>query len=222
MSLSVSPLCRRLRKHLPGVALLYSGAGLTRRQAAEHEAAHAVAAIAVGGVIHFAHIGETLGGSPLGSHGHLDGIYGATIPPLSLGAVALAGMVQNRAAKLGVSDASGLLDWLWIHVGPWPSRCPGETRRLIGAATRDAKRLLVGLDDAVMACADLIESGSALDGHSLFRAFKRFSRPPPNNTGASYSAWSKAIRGGDMHALLPSSLWGVCTRVRAEIAGRIA
>lgn len=199
MKVSSLPIVRRLRRQLPIPILTRSTH--TFRQVAEHESAHLVCAVALGGSALFAHVGATLGGTSLSHHaepGRLDGACAGAVSPADHGPFTVAGMVWDGAAAIGALDGVILLDWLCAHVGPWPARHRDRCVTLVNEAKRIATRLLSVNSGAVLALADLIErsNGSVFDARLIRRTVLRHMPTRPVRTVAAQEAnWNGALRG---------------------------
>jgi hypothetical protein len=195
-------LVRRLRRHLP-LPVITSRPGITLREVAEHEAAHVVVAVALGGAPLLVHVGNSFGGV-VTSFGGIDGMLVSITSPEARGPVAVAGMVWDKSARVGPADGAMLLEWLSGQLGPWPSREPRRVAELIREASRRARVLLRTHRAAVLAVAGEIEAAvrageQPVDGDRLARAARRTS---PNlsavdDVARGYAqAWRRAL-GGD-------------------------
>lgn len=199
MKVSSLPIVRRLRRQLPIPVLTRSTH--TFRQAAEHEAAHAVCIVALGGSPLFVHVGGTLGGKDISadqSSGRLDGMFAGIASDGDIGPLAVAGMVWDSASAIGVLDGAMLLNWLCAHVGPWPARHHHRALSLTNDAKLTAARLLRVNHGAVVALADLIErsDGSVFDARLIRRTVLRHMPARPVRTVAAQEAnWNGALRG---------------------------
>lgn len=168
---------------------------LAPREAAEHEAAHAVVALATGADVLMVHIGATFGGERL-SGSDIDGVC-ALANVSDLGAVAVAGMVWDISDWLGPADASLMLRHLREKLKePWPMRRPLEVAGLAWTAIGDASGILAKYGDAVRAVADTIEShdGTILDGAIIRKTVSRFMRLE-ELPAYPHQIWNLAILG---------------------------
>lgn len=192
VSLASSPLVRRLRRQLPIPVMTRNSH--TRRQIAEHEAAHVVVAIAIGGDPLFVHVGKSLGGVAALS-GQDDGLFVAMVPEAAIGVTSVAGMVWDKSDKIGPHDAMLLLHWMQTELGGYPQRFPSESAQMVAAAKGSAANILASNSSAVMAIADHVERfGTVFDGRTLRRIASRHMSLPRRKVSLS-EHWWKAING---------------------------
>ncbi len=165
-----------LRRNLPMRVRTAPNRRRTLREAAEHEAAHIVVAMATGADVLMAHIGATFGGKRLSSS-DVDGICAMAMVS-EFGHVAVAGMVWDMSDWLGLADAVMLLQHLRGRLGDWPMRRPLEVAGLVWKAIGYASGILAEYGGAVRAVADTIENhgGTVLDGSVIRKTVSRFMR----------------------------------------------
>ncbi len=213
---------RFLRRSLSIPIMLRAPASLTRRQMAEHEAAHTVLSMAVGGISLFSHVGKTLGGVNLSPSGSADGIFVAIVPPVHMGMLAVAGMTQNKASALGFADAELLMRWLSFHVGQWPRRHPVQTEALITTAKVAAADLLRENREAVSAVATAIDRGPIFHGKQFRAIAGQHMRLPSLRVSDVSAAWRAIVTRGDDAAKgrIPIELWSVADLARKEFEAR--
>lgn len=166
----------------------------TRRQLAEHEAAHIVVAIASGGDPLFVHVGKSLGGVAAAS-GQDDGLFAAMVPQAALGVTAVAGMVWDKSDKIGPHDGLILLHWIRIELGEYPHRFPSESARMVTSSKVEAAEILKLNGPAVAAIADHVERfGTVFDGRKLRRIYSEHASLPRRKVSLS-EHWWKAMNG---------------------------
>lgn len=184
-----------LRRNLPMRVRAAPDRRYSPREAAEHEAAHVVVAMATGADVLMVHVGATFGGERL-SGSDVDGICAMAMVS-EFGHVAVAGMVWDMSDWLGPADAAMILGHLRGKLNEqWPMRRPLEVAGLIWKAIGDASGILAEHGDAVRAVADAIEShgGTILDGSIIRKTVSRFlhlKRLP----SYPHQTWNLAVAG---------------------------
>lgn len=215
--LSNSPLVRRLRRQLPFPIMTRPPAGFTKRQRAEHEAAHIVVALALGGSPLFVHLGDTIGGEPCGTGEAMFGVYAIGD---AMGPISVAGMVWDHRDAIGPSDGEILYNWLSFYLGPWPSRYTAIRAHHVEMARSTAEDILEDNRGAVSEVADLFaDRDSVFDGRTLCKIARKH-MPSRRNTPDFTTYWGRAI-GGDEEATAPIvaiGLGNMLSLVRKELA----
>ena len=174
----------------------------TRRSIVEHEAAHAVAVMALGGAPLFVHIDNAFGGirSPV----HNDAMFYAVYNPKHAIIVGVAGMVWDESDWLGVADATIVYNWMRANVVAFPCQNLPAVRHEIDLACRKARSILRKHRHAVTALADHLESEpSILDGRTIRRITlsPRTGLPPMDaKARLPLRTWIKALNGDDESA----------------------
>lgn len=189
MNLAAMPEIRRLRRHLPIPIMLRSRRSV--REVAEHEAAHVITTLAIGGDPLYVRTGNL---AQLGRPDDLDGMTLSVVSVTSLGTMALAGMVWDRAPRLGPMDARIVLQWLHYYVGPRPGMHTSRVLDLIRGAKSEAAQILANNRPAVLAVADYIESkGTVFDGRTLRRVASKHMPLPVMTVTPVANKWWRAI-----------------------------
>lgn len=223
--MKTASVVRELRRHLPMSIRVRAPHPITLSEAAEHEAAHAVVALASGGDVAMIHVGPTFGGMATCSRNGFDGLTLGIGVMSGRGAFAVAGMVQTGADWLGAQDAVALLAWVRTLCGPYPSSCARERDGFIDGAKREASRILRRHRRAVRAIAGLIEERRTILDFDFRGMAKRASpslpAPLPIATFAK-KHWPRAL-AGKRHSVEIANLAGmgpVLELARKELALR--
>lgn len=142
---------RQLRKLL-GIPVVISWRG-RRRTMLEHEAAHVVVGLALGGFVPFLFYGKTLGGAPVHYNPkQIDALTFALAEPEHYAAIAIAGSLWEKRQSFGLGDAT------MIYSSIMMSSSSDSAATLITRASAKAARLLRKHRAAVRAVADYIET----------------------------------------------------------------
>lgn len=167
---------------------------------AEHEAAHAVVALALRGEVLLVHLGHTLGDAPSAVGGAVGVCY--SINPLTArGAVAMAGSVWDAhggdVVGLTGNDASILLEWVEESLGP-PPQMLERACQLVADAEQMARQALRKHRAAVLVLAGILaRRRSILDTTRLCAAARRASPSLPQPIPPAIlagRAWRCALR----------------------------